>query len=364
MTLGPRWGGVAAAGAAVVALAACGNPIAHLTTDRAVANVADQALAQPGLNLQISLAVSQTDLLQMSRTGRTDVGMTPAMAAALSRTSLVVNVYAGHGESIQSKQFQTDPDNQVELAVQVRGDRPLDLRYRGGVMYARANMQALLSDFGQPLARAKSLQDELAMGDTFVPGLAALGAGKWVSAHPQQLAPLLKLGGLGTSGTSQYQAGSSALLDHLESVLQNNTVYSNPVNQGGRTEYQANVQAGAILEHLSADVSGLAASIPLPGASGISSAVSQAINQAVATVPQTVCFQMWVKNNKLQEVDLDLNQFTHTYPFAVPLRVLVAPGSPVATPHATPLRISGIAGLLGGLGNLGGAGGSGGGQAS
>jgi hypothetical protein len=364
MKFGPRWGGIAATGAAVVALAACGNPIAHVTTDRAVGNAPGQALAQPGLNLQISLAVPQDHLLQMSRTGGGKGSMTPAMAAGLSRTSLVVNMYAGHGESIQSKQFNADPDNQVELALQVRGDRLVDIRYRGGVMYARANMQALYSDFGQPLAGAKSLQAGLAKGDAFLPGLAALGAGKWVSANLQQLTPLLKLGGLSTSGSGQYQPGSSAWLDHLESALEHDTVYSNLGKQGDRTEYQANVQTRTILDQLSTDLSSLAASIPVPGASGMSSGISQAINQAVTTAPQTVALQMWIKNNRLQEVDLDLNQFTHTYSFAVPLRVLIAPGSSVAAPHATPLQISGIAGLLGGLGNLGGAGGSGGGQAS
>ncbi len=78
--------------------------------------------------------------------------------------------------------------------------------------------------------------------------------------------------------------------------------------------------------------------------------MTQAINRAIATAPQTVVAQLWVKNNKLQEVDVDLNQFAHTYPFALPLRVVIASGSPVAVPPGRRRsQISGIAGILGGL---------------
>ncbi len=63
--------------------------------------------------------------------------------------------------------------------------------------------------------------------------------------------------------------------------------------------------------------------------------------------------QLWVKNNKAQELDIDINQFAHTFPFAVPVRIVIAPGSPVAAPSgATPLQLSKIAGLLGGLGSM------------
>src|SRR5206468_7279982 len=96
-----------------------------------------------------------------------------------------------------------------------------------------------------------------------------------------------------------------------------------------------------------------AGSTPIPGASDIGNQMAAAL----AKVPQTVTLELWVKDNKMQEVDLDLNQFAHKYPFALPLRVMIAAGSPVAVPRgATPLQISGIAGLLGGLAGMGGSG--------
>jgi hypothetical protein len=312
-----------------------------------VGNAVGKALAQPGLNLQISLAATPGQLLEINRTEHGDSRFTPQVASALAHTSLVVNVYPGHGESLQSKQFAADPNNRLELALQVRGARPVDVRYFDGTVYARADMRTLLADFGHDPAAAAGTQGDLEKADAFLPGLAALGHGQWVSADLHELAPLLKLGGLNMTQNSEYQASSAALARHLKSALVNNTTYTNLGNHGGRTEYRLTVEAHHVLKQLSGDLSNLAGSTPIPGAGDIGKQMAGALDQ----VPQTISLQLWVKDNKMQEVDLDLNQFAHRYPFALPLRVMIAAGSPVAIPRgATPLQISGIAGLLGGLG--------------
>jgi hypothetical protein len=344
-----RWGGIAAAAAALVALGACGNPIAHLTTERGVGDSVGKALAQPGLNLQISLGATPAQLLEINRIEHGDSSFTPQVASALSHTSIVVNVYPGHGESVQSEQFAADPNNRLQLAIQVRGARPVDVRYFDGSLYARTDIHALLADFGQSPAAAAGARSGLEKADAYLPGLAALGQGQWVSANLHELAPLLKLGGLNLSRNNQYQASSTALMRDLKSALINNTSYTNLGNHGGRTEYGATVAAHHVLQQLSGDLSSLAGSTPIPGVGDIGKQMAGSLDK----VPQTVALQLWVKDNKMQEVDIDLNQFAHKYPFAVPLRVMIAAGSPVAVPRgATPLQISGIAGLLGGLGGL------------
>ena len=351
MRIGARWGGIAAAaGVALLALGACGNPLAPLTTERAVGNSVGKALAQPGLNLQISLGATPAQLLQMNRIDHGDSSFTPQMASALAHTSIVVNVYPGHGESVQSKQFATDAKNRLELALQVHSARPVDVRYLEGTLYARADIHTLLSDFGQDPAGAASAQSGLEKANAYLPGLAALGQGQWVSADLHELAPLLKLGGLNMSPNSQYKANSTGLMRDLKSALINNTTYTNLGNHGGRTEYRLTVAAHQVLGQLSGDLSNLARSTPIPGATGIGKQIAGALPK----VPRTVTLQLWVKDNKMQEVDLDLNQFAHKYPFPLPLRVMIAAGSPVAVPRgATPLQMSGIAGLLGGLGGMG-----------
>jgi hypothetical protein len=361
MKIGARWGGIAAAGVALVALGACGNPVTHLTTERAAGDAFGQALAQPGLNLQISLGVTPNQLLQMNSDDHGSRRFTAQDASALAHTALVINVYPGHGESTDSKQFARDPNNQLELAVRVRGAQPVDVRDLGSTLYARADLPTLLADLGQPRGAAARVQQALRQADQYLPGLAALGQGRWVSADSQELAPLLKLGGLATANNSPNPAGAAALMQDLQSALDNNSSSVNLGKQGGRTEYRITLQARTILRQLSGDLSSLAGNTSIPGASSFSSLMTQGL----AKSPKTVTVQLWVKDNKVQELDLDVNQFAHRYPFPVPVRVLIGPGSRVKAPaSATPLQISGIAGLLGGLDGLGGSSRSGPGEAN
>jgi hypothetical protein len=352
MKIGARLGGIAAtavASVALLALGACGNPIARLTTERAVGNAFGKALAEPGLTLQISLGVTAGQLLKINQIEHGGSSFTAEGASALSHASFVVDVYPGHGESIQSKQFQTDPNNQLELALEVHGTRPVEVRFLDGAVYARADLHRLLTDFGQNPSAASRAQRGLRKADGYLPGLAALADGRWVSVDRQQLAPLLKLGDPNASSNSATQARAGTLLDHLKSALINNTSYSNRGDHGGRTEYQLSVQARAVLQEISGDLSNLAGD-----AGGVTGRMTQSLSQALARAPQTVVAQLWVKDNKAQELDIDINQFVHKYPFAVPVRVLIAPGSLVAVPTgAIPLQLSKIPGLLGGLGGIG-----------
>jgi hypothetical protein len=356
---------MAAVAGAVLALGACGNPIARLTTERAIGDAVSNQLAQPGLNMQISLGVTPAQLLQINRIEHGDRSFTPQVASALSRTSLRINVDPGQGESLQSKQFASDPNNRYEFAIQVGNAEPLQVRYVDGRLYARADLPTLISDFGGQPSTATKVQRELGEADLFVPGVAALGEGKWVSADLKALAPLVQRGASNTSnGNSAIsQADARTLLNHIKSALTHNTTYSNVGNHGGRTEYQLKVRAHDFLQSLQStlpnDLSSLAGRAPVPGASSIGSQVSKALDRALAETPknETIAFQLWVKDNRAQEIDVDVNQFVRQFPFPVPLRFVFAPGTTVVAPsNATPLDFSKVSGLLGGL--MGGAGGS------
>jgi hypothetical protein len=352
------WGGMAAVAGAVSALGACGNPIAHLTTERAIGNAVSKQLAQPGLKMQISLGATPAQLLQINRIEHGDSSFTPGVASALSQTSLLINVDPGHGESLQSKQFASDTNNRYELAIQVGNAQPLQVRYVDGLLYARADLPTLISDFGGQSATATKVQRELGEADLYVPGVAALGRGKWVSADLKALAPLVQRRGSNTSsGNSTFsQADARTLLNHIKSALTSNSTYSNAGNHGGRTEYRLKVRAHDFLRSLQStlphDLSNVAGKVPVPGASSIGSQVSKALDQAQAQVPknETIAFQLWVKDDRAQEIDVDVNQFVPKFPFAVPLRFVFAPATPVtAPPNATPLGFSNVSGLLGGL---------------
>jgi hypothetical protein len=345
------WGGLATAAGAMLALGACGNPIAHLTTERAIGNAVSKEFAQPGVNLQISLGVTPGQMVRINQIEHGDSSFTPQVASALARTSLVVNVYPGHGESLQSKQFASDSDNQYQFALQVGGAKLVDVRYLNDLLYAQADLAKLLSDFGAPPPAASKIQSELEQGNQFVPGLSALGQGDWVSANPKTLAPMLKAGGSNSSNAPASTVNVSKLLNDLKSALTSNTSYANLGTHGGRTEYQLKVQARQFVRTLASTLpNDLAAAVP--GTGSVASQVSKALNQAQTQIGpgQTIAVQLWVKDNKAQEVDLDINQFVHKFPFAVPLRFVLAGGTPVTVPsNVTPLDFSNVSGLLGGL---------------
>jgi hypothetical protein len=93
----------------------------------------------------------------------------------------------------------------------------------------------------------------------------------------------------------------------------------------------------------------------LPG--GLGSKITNAdIAKAASEVPAHATMQLYVKNDKAQEIVVDVNQFVpakEKLPFAVPVQVFIGePGAVHAPAGATPLNLSNLgqlfAGMLGG----------------
>lgn len=340
--------GLAGVAAAVLALGACGNPIARITTERAVSNSVGAVLSQPGISLRISLGATAQQLMQIDAATSHTKTLTPKMADAIASMSIVVDFATGHGESLKSAQVRTDHANQLDFALQIGSAAPVEIRYLNQTIYVRADATTLLTDFGVAASKAASFQNALQKGDAFLPGLGALGQGQWVSLQTSALAPLL--GGLKSklpaTTPGANPTASRQLLDQLRTDFKSNATYTNAGTHNGRTEYLVTLAAHNFVQQVT---SALPASISsIPGASS----VTKGLSGLASKVPpnQTVVMQLWVSNNKAQEIDVDLNQFKHSLPFAVPLRVMIASATPVTAPGgATALDLSKIGSLLGGL---------------
>ncbi len=105
-------------------------------------------------------------------------------------------------------------------------------------------------------------------------------------------------------------------------------------------------QAGAALQSF-------AASLP----AGLGNKISQAdIDKAASEVPAHASLQLYVKNDKAQEIVIDVNQFLPAKdkaPFAVPVDLFIGESGAIHAPvGAKPLDLSNlgqiIAGMLGG----------------
>jgi hypothetical protein len=348
--------GLAVVAAAVLTLTACGNPVATITTEHAVSDDFGGVMHQSGLNVTLSLGVTAQQLQQVAA-GEGDLSrLTPQIASALVHTSLSVDFETGHGESITNKQTGTDGSDQFDLALQVRGGTPIELRYVGKTIYLKADVATLLADFGQPSSDAAKFQSELQSANSFVPGLTALGQGQWVSVPDSALAPYLKQlkSSVPAANSTAELKGLQNLVGQLRTALEQNTTYTNAGTHGGRTEYVVSLAAHSFVQQVQADLPAALSSIP--GASGAARSVSNLASKIPAG--QTVVLDLWVSHDKAQEIDIDLNQFAHKYSFAIPLRIVIGSGTSIATPHgATALNLSKVSSMLGGL--LGGLGSNG-----
>ncbi len=354
-------GGVAAAVAATLALAACGsaaNGAANVPPQQAVNNSFRAIGSQSGVDLRISLGVTPAHLQQLGNaSGGTDE-LTPKVANAIASSSIVIDVNTGNGKALNDNQAAKDPATQFGLALQVGAANPVEVRYVGQTVYIRADANNLLADLGQDASKAAGFQQALQGADTYVPGLAALGKGQWVSVPSSTLDTLLK--GLQSKLPSSSSAAptpgmAQQLLRQLHQAFTSNATYAEVGTQGNRTHYQISLAVRPFVQQV---IAALPASLgSVPGASSLGNNLKGTISNIPAN--QKAVVDLWVSHSKAQEIDIDLNQFIHKYSFAIPLRIQIGPGTTVNAPAgATPLNLSKVPGLLGGLGALSGAGNS------
>lgn len=347
-------GGLAAVAAAAMVLGACGSATpASAPPQQAVTSAFSALGSQPGIEMRISLGVTGKELQQMSARHGSD-GLTLAEANDLAATSIVVDLNTGTSTPLNDP-ASNDRNDQFGLAVHVgtasaaaanRSD-PVDLRYVQQTFYLRADLPGLLTDLGQSPSGAAGFQKALESPVATSSGLAALGEGKWVSVPASTLAGLLQglqsmiPGAAGTSGSST--SGQQVWLE-LQKAFNANAHYTR-AGTGSPARYTATLAVKPFVQ----DVEQLlpASLGNIPGASSIGKQVNNSVNRIGN---RKVVASLWVSGNKVQEVDVDLNQFDHSFGVAVPLRIQFSPGETVqAPPQATQLNLSNIGQMLGGM---------------
>jgi hypothetical protein len=348
--------GLAAVMAGALVLGACGSSAPASAPPKQAVNQAFRALgSQSGLDLHISLGVTAAQLQQMARADGGSSALTPHVADDIASSSIVIDYNTGNGKAINNTAAATDHAQQFGLAVQVGTSDPIQLRYLDQTIYLRADVATLLRDLGQDPSKAAGFGQAVQGANQYVPGIAALGQGNWVSVPVSALTGLLK--GLPAAGSSAATPASPAvskqMLSQLHQAFTSNATYTDLGTKSGRTEYQASLAVRPFVQQaLSAVGSSLGSLSNVPGASSITGSINSSINKIPAN--QKLLVDVWVSHNKVQEIDIDLNQFSHKFAFAVPVRILIGPGAPVTAPAgATPLNLSKLGGLLGGM--LGGA---------
>jgi hypothetical protein len=341
-------------------MAACGTATKP-TPARAVSDSLSKLGSQSGISLRLSVLLTPSQIEQLSSLmgGK---AVSSKETSALASTAFFLDVQSGGGEALDSTQFQTDKNNRVDVGITVGNDTPVEIRYVEQTLYARADVAAISGALGKGgSSTATSFRASLAGAAKFVPGLDALGQGRWVSISRASLQPILSLlKQLGSSAGNGAAGLATKLIGDLRTSLQANSTYVDDGVHNGLTEYTDTLDVQGFVKQFGSDLKTDVGSIPIPGASSLSGGLSRV--ESGIPKGQKAVFQVWVNGNKAQEIDLDLRQFDSKLPFAVPMRLLIGEPSAISAPgSSTPLDLSKlpqlIARLLGGGGRSSSSGG-------
>ncbi|WP_127502312.1 hypothetical protein [Actinoplanes solisilvae] len=218
-------------------------------------------------------------------------------------------------------------DDMSSLSATVDGVTGTEIRFVGGLLYAKAPVSELAKKFG---ASDKDLK-EMTGGGGANPGFDAFFGGKWVSLDTKQLTEMAEQGtGTGTTPAEQQKA-----LAEL-------------------TTSATNLLEGADVVRDSADDKHLIVTSSTAKAAAEGQRLVKAINPALAGELPTeqpkdrpVVLDLWLDNGKLTAAEINVLQFVDGAKGRVAARIEVTDGAKITAPEgATKIDLSGLAPLL------------------
>jgi hypothetical protein len=208
------------------------------------------------------------------------------------------------------KDLKAGENPNVEVDVTAGGTDLMDIRTVGGALYAKINMPQFLQLSGKS---ASSVNAQLGqVPPAFQAPLQAVMAGKWIGVSAQDLKGLEQMaqnlgqgGDLGnTPGTPT--SSSTQLLAGVESQLMKALTQDATVTDKGSGQYQVTGKVKTIGQDVLQALGPVLSSVP-----GKSKTDLDKLRQGLNSVPdsENITFDIWVKNNQISELQVDLAQF-------------------------------------------------------
>lgn len=366
LTGGRRIVAVTAVGTGLaLAAAACGSPHSNslpANPQSAVQQSIANLTSSSSLGVTVSLGLTSAQVKQLSTLGGGSAP-TDQEAQALSSGSIFLKVSTGHGEALDSQQTTTDSANNFDIGLTTDGNTPVEFRVVDQNLYLRFQLHQLQSDTGTAQTNLSKINSEVTKLNSDIPGISALVAGNWVEISHASLQPLLSMlksleASQGAPSNSSIMQDVTKLRQSFDSALNSNSSTVKVGTSGSRTEYNVTVHLKPFLQQFGTALQNELNSLP----AGAGTKYSSTLTNLGAKVPasQTLVMQVYVQNNKAQEIDVDLNQFAPSgqkAPFAVPLKIVFSSNVSISAPSgSTPLDLSKLPQLLQGMaGSLGGS---------
>ena len=226
------------------------------------------------------------------------------------------------------------------MSVRLSGDALVDLRSVDGKIYARANVKQILTLAGE---EPNSLDQQLADLPPAMAPLAKAAKGEWVSLDLAKAAAAAKdsglLDALPTSAPSPSvdAAKVQKLVDDLKKAYQDKATITDLGENGDRGKgYRLGAPAKQVAQAVSADL------IALVGKDG-----EAQVTKAIGKIPdKTFNLDLWVKDDKLSAVSLDLTQFLTKpvtgHKLALDIGIAVDSGKVTAPSGATEIDVKSL----------------------
>ncbi|SDY38943.1 hypothetical protein SAMN05444365_102105 [Micromonospora pattaloongensis] len=291
---------------------------------------------EPGLALRNaagSLADAQRAAFTVKLTGNAD-DLVAALALAGEKSADAEPPSASDVESLR-KVFNstltvgydkagTGPeDDRAFLSATINGVSGAELRVVDGVAYAKAPVPELTTMFGVPDAELAELRSTAGM---VAPGMAALFDGGWVSQNVEELT---KLGGAGPVGAD------AAAVDPAKLTAEFTTSAENLLNSAELTRHAEDrdrIVATVRTKNAYDEAVRLAKAVQ-PELAG-------EIDSSEAPADRPIRIDLWVQDDKLTAVELDVIQLVEGAKGRVAVRVEIATGREIVAPEgATPLDL-------------------------
>lgn len=197
----------------------------------------------------------------------------------------------------------------VEFDVTAGGTDFVDIRTVAGAVYLKANVPQILQLAGKSASDVNSQLGEVPAD--FQAPIQAVMAGKWVGISASdvkalgQLAQNLGQGDLGSSTTAPTSAGSQ-MLATVESQLMKALTQDATVTDKGSGQYEVTGKVKTIGQDVLQAFGPVLNSVP-----GKSKEDLDKLRTDLNSVPdsQNITFDVWVKNNQISELQVDIAQF-------------------------------------------------------
>ncbi|WP_344658177.1 hypothetical protein [Catenulispora subtropica] len=254
-------------------------------------------------SFQLSLKPDDAMIAAMNKdSSKQDAAIAKAL---LGNGGIVVKFTVSSDKALKDLKAGETPN--VEIDVTAGGTDFVDVRSVAGALYLKANVPQIAQLSG------KSTSDlTAAMGQVppaFQAPVQALMGGKWVGVSAQDLKGLEQMAksmGGGDLGSAPTASPNAQMLAGMEASLLKALTQDATVTDKGSGKLEISGKVKVIGQDILQALSPALTSVP-----GKSKADLDKLKESLNSVPdsETVTFDVWLKNNQISELQLDLAQF-------------------------------------------------------